>query len=546
MIPKILHLYWGKNQPLSYLRSLTVTSFRKLNPDWEIKIWVPKKTSHSEPWETGEQPNFYKGKDYLSTLEGIKVFDFKSIGISDDLPEVHKSDILRWCLLATQQGIWSDFDILYVQPITKKMRATWLGAGLCCYEVPPIVKKQFQAIGFLTSEGYIGKQFFFQLFKYAIDKQGETDYQSYGTKLLDDFLKNQWHYKATPFYHNYEIVYPYPHEHNFLKYFQEQRLMEYDEQKTIGLHWYAGNPLCAEKESQINDINIKDSNWYICQEALQVLGQIPIKKKKIKYSFIIPYYRRIVQLKCTLNSFVDYYQDRDDFEVIIANDIKSSQTLGEDEYLLETLQLFQLKFSIRVITTGNPESWNPVMAYQAAVKISRGDYLILTSPECVHRVNILSGLDAEFDKGPQNYVICGCLSIASDSLSREQQTPGGYWYQHSKYRNVGCHFCSALHRDVYNLVGGFDEEYSKGIGFDDDDFRNRLEKAQVHFVFRDDLLVVHLNHLHNRPDNFLLLHEINKTYFNRVWGEHSFRAEQRPLKEKSVNLSIYHEPVTIG
>ena len=56
-IPKIVHFYWG-NEKLSYLRYMSVYSFRKLNPDWKIKIHVPGALSMIAPtWGSNEQKN---------------------------------------------------------------------------------------------------------------------------------------------------------------------------------------------------------------------------------------------------------------------------------------------------------------------------------------------------------------------------------------------------------------------------------------------------------------------------------------------------------
>ena len=54
-LPKILHLYWGRNRSLSFLRAGTVYTFLKLNPDWVIWIHYPKMPKFFEGWKTGEQ-----------------------------------------------------------------------------------------------------------------------------------------------------------------------------------------------------------------------------------------------------------------------------------------------------------------------------------------------------------------------------------------------------------------------------------------------------------------------------------------------------------
>ena len=72
-IPKIIHFYWG-NEKLSYLRYLSVYSFRKLNLDWQIKIHVPAVLSTDLPaWNTMHQKNIKIDKDYFDRLEELDV-----------------------------------------------------------------------------------------------------------------------------------------------------------------------------------------------------------------------------------------------------------------------------------------------------------------------------------------------------------------------------------------------------------------------------------------------------------------------------------------
>ena len=51
-IPKIFHVYWGGGV-MPYIRFLTVKSFMKYNPDWEIMFWYPKYPSTHVTWPTG-------------------------------------------------------------------------------------------------------------------------------------------------------------------------------------------------------------------------------------------------------------------------------------------------------------------------------------------------------------------------------------------------------------------------------------------------------------------------------------------------------------
>ena len=53
-IPKILHVYWGGSS-LPKLRYLTIESFAKYNPDWEVRVYVPATPVEGHSWSTFEQ-----------------------------------------------------------------------------------------------------------------------------------------------------------------------------------------------------------------------------------------------------------------------------------------------------------------------------------------------------------------------------------------------------------------------------------------------------------------------------------------------------------
>jgi hypothetical protein len=117
-IPHILHLYWDKT-PMSWLQSLTPISFNKYNPDWTINVYVPK-----QKYAGGAKyiPN-YTGKDYFHLVEeatyvNIVEVNLDDYGINLNLHNILRSDILRYHLLYNHGGVWSDFDVLWLKPMT--------------------------------------------------------------------------------------------------------------------------------------------------------------------------------------------------------------------------------------------------------------------------------------------------------------------------------------------------------------------------------------------------------------------------------------------
>jgi glycosyltransferase involved in cell wall biosynthesis len=226
---------------------------------------------------------------------------------------------------------------------------------------------------------------------------------------------------------------------------------------------------------------------------------------KIKYSILMPYFDRYNQLKETLGSLWFHYQERDDFEVLLILDNKVPETeVLKIEKLVNSFSL-NIRILFRLVS-----GFNPCVSFNLGAQEAEGEFLVITNPECCHVENVLNGLDNEFEKDPNVYVVCGCLAWKKDGTPLR-------WYQHSKYRNAEYHFCSALHKDTYWRIGGFDEKFAHGISYDDDAFRDSLKQKGVTFIHRDDLLVYHLYHEKLRPPKFRYLLQKNERIYNQFY-----------------------------
>ena len=118
-IPKELHLYWDGSS-MSQLQSFTVTTFHKINPDWNINIYMPE-VKYEGSMRFNFIPN-YTGPDYFYLLEqldyvNIMTIDLNHYGINKNLPDILRSDIFRYYILYDVGGVWSDFDIIWLKPM---------------------------------------------------------------------------------------------------------------------------------------------------------------------------------------------------------------------------------------------------------------------------------------------------------------------------------------------------------------------------------------------------------------------------------------------
>jgi hypothetical protein len=214
----------------------------------------------------------------------------------------------------------------------------------------------------------------------------------------------------------------------------------------------------------------------------------------VKYSFIVTYYKR-PSLYSMLTSFAHHYKDRKDYDIMILEDKKN---VGEDhDELMRILNKFR-HLSIVHLQMSYDNYACPCSAINYGVDVAKGEFVILTSPECFHPVNILEGLDEEFGTNKDVYVVCACLcSGMRPDLEVvdhfDYPVPTAKWYQHSKYCNRGLNFCTAMSKAQYIKVQGFNEYFDAGVGRADVDFARRVSRAMT-VVCRDDLWVIHIQH----------------------------------------------------
>ena len=237
-------------------------------------------------------------------------------------------------------------------------------------------------------------------------------------------------------------------------------------------------------------------------------------------SVVTAYYNRKKLFTRTLKSMLPYY-GKIDFEVIVVDD-------GSDE--AERLEDLQTDFPfLRVIRLEKQNKWykNPCIPFNIGFEAVKGDKVIIQNPECYHFGAILAYVDTHLKEN--EYLSFGCFSIDKlntddDALffdekniakliennNRSFTTDGDLgWYNHSKFRPEAFHFCAAMmSTDLFDL-GGFDERYAKGVGYDDDELIWRIKNKKMQIKFIDDQIVLHQNH-YVAPDDLV---EANKRRF---------------------------------
>jgi len=279
-IPKIAHFYWGEEK-LPYLRYLTIASFRKYNPDWKIRVYYPKYRQLKKTWNSKEHK--YKvivEKDYWEELKNLRItfveVDFKSLDLSNDLSEVHKSDYLRWFLLANIGGLWSDMDIIYIDSMInmeinseKNMHMNTL---LCYHWL------RENSIGFILSS--LDNAYFKSIWEQSQKwKYDSTLYQTVGSRLMNRFPKSPEQIKDKfPKLEigNMSMDTVYPYNSNMIPILHADKLNLLSK-NTIGVHWYAGHIHSGEFVNKITEKNYGKIN-----NAVAKIVDISLNNKKEK------------------------------------------------------------------------------------------------------------------------------------------------------------------------------------------------------------------------------------------------------------------------
>lgn len=231
-------------------------------------------------------------------------------------------------------------------------------------------------------------------------------------------------------------------------------------------------------------------------------------------SIVMAFHNRKKQLMKTLES-IHYFGDP---EIIIVDD-------ASDE------RIDDLPGVIRI----EPEqkTWiNPCIPFNIGFSKAKGDIILIQNPECIHVGNILEYSEQIHDDVAFSFAAYsldyhleyslynpeGLKDLIMSEPQRIQVAHHG-WYNHSVHRPVGFHFCLAITKSDLEKIGGFDERFAGGVGFDDNDLVRRIKKAGIDLQIIDDPFVIHQKHARTDYQNTWTLRMLNEDLYLRTEGE---------------------------
>ena len=280
MIKNDIYFYWG-NDTISYIRYMTLLSFKVYNPDWNMYLIKNNQDNNRSLIGTVEKQDKteYIGKDYsylLDTLD-ITIIEFKNSmidlddSIVNNMSDVHIKDILNWKLLAEQGGIVADMDILFIAPLNKSINND-TDIGLICFDGNP--QKDYIPVSFMYSGGT--NEFFKKTYRNALKNYKSDVYESCGTMCIGEKNLNEviCSYPAIivqkledsivfPF-----IAYPWDIGISMLYEGNNTSLMS---PNSIGIHWYGGAPQSQKANNLVNDQSVHTINNTITTNIRKIL-----------------------------------------------------------------------------------------------------------------------------------------------------------------------------------------------------------------------------------------------------------------------------------
>lgn len=238
-------------------------------------------------------------------------------------------------------------------------------------------------------------------------------------------------------------------------------------------------------------------------------------------SIVMAYVNRLEQTRHTLRSIT---QSRvTDYEIIIVDDF--SRDGQRAVLLLDEFKGLNLKIISLNQLWGTKTHYNPCVAYNVGFRHASGNKIILQNPECFHAGDILDYVESNLAEG--RYITFNCYALdiedtytlhrggyISFSLTEIAGSTKSCWYNHHILRPVAYHFASAITRSDLDKLGGFDEAFANGVGFDDDEFLHRIRHGlglPVEIV--ENPMVLHQWHENSFPNTNMEHVESNRKLF---------------------------------
>ena len=255
-------------------------------------------------------------------------------------------------------------------------------------------------------------------------------------------------------------------------------------------------------------------------------------------SIVIPYFNKRQLLLNTLKS-INHFRGEYPIEVIIVDDTSSA------DHRIDDVKVMFPNLNINLIVVErSPVRWRtPTVAYNIGFNAAKGDVILINGTDCIHMGDMIGYV---FRKLPINAYISFSaymgMSLPDDIFHTlnwddpaemkelEKHFDTGVkenWHVHSRFFYYLIPFCAAIATEDMEKLSGMDERFEMGIGYEDNDFVDRVINLGLEVFLIDDPFCVHQKH---PPTNYS--NTINKTLY-----AHLCRTE--PNRVKVITNKVY-------
>jgi glycosyltransferase involved in cell wall biosynthesis len=241
-------------------------------------------------------------------------------------------------------------------------------------------------------------------------------------------------------------------------------------------------------------------------------------------SIVFAYFNRRHLMISTLKSIV-YYKGDYPIEIIIVDDGSS-----ESEHIRPIADLFPM-LNIKLITIPSkvPKWRVPSIAYNVGFSAAKGDVIMINSVDTVHAGDIIGYVFKNFDLKsyysfstvygePALNSVLRNLDWNDDKARKAALNVKKNWRLHGSLGTI-IPFCGVINKADLDLLQGYDEIYTGGIGYDDHDFEDRIYNLGLKTAIISDLYCIHQYHSpveYSNIRNIELLRGLRKTQPKRI------------------------------
>lgn len=140
---------------------------------------------------------------------------------------------------------------------------------------------------------------------------------------------------------------------------------------------------------------------------------------------------------------------------------------------------------VKLIAYEHERGFNPSMALNMAVRQAKYDHIIVTSPEVMPTTPVLEQLEALTGKN----VICQVLDAGEDGKPTMSLVQKGF-----RDETPAMYFLAMFNKGDIEAINGWDEEFMKGYAYEDNDFGERWQRAELPFEVHDEIRALHQYH----------------------------------------------------